>query len=49
MQDHSSGHVYGPEGTPGNQGPHINVRPKSDTRNGHIDGTQDITHSRREP
>ncbi len=41
IQDHSPGHIYGPEGTPGNKGPHINVRPKSDTRNGHIDGTQE--------
>nr|WP_244212625.1 HNH/endonuclease VII fold putative polymorphic toxin [Rahnella woolbedingensis] len=41
IQDHSPGHIYGATGTPGNQGPHINVRPKSDTRNGHIDGTSD--------
>ncbi|AVF33730.1 hypothetical protein BV494_01775 [Rahnella sikkimica] len=39
IQDHSPGHIYGPDGTPGNQGSHINVRPKSDTRNGQIDGT----------
>lgn len=39
IQDHSPGHIYGPDGTQGNQGPHINVRPKSDTRNGNIDGT----------
>ncbi|WP_448886376.1 HNH/endonuclease VII fold putative polymorphic toxin [Citrobacter telavivensis] len=41
IQDHYPGHIYGPTGTPGNQGPHINVRPKSDTRNGHVDGAQD--------
>mgnify|MGYP003365298543 CR=1 FL=1 len=38
IQDHSYGHSYSPEGKPGNQGPHINIRPKSDTRNGHVDG-----------
>ncbi|WP_417323404.1 HNH/endonuclease VII fold putative polymorphic toxin [Enterobacter asburiae] len=31
-------HVYGPPGTPGNQGPHINIRPGSDSRNGTIPG-----------
>lgn len=41
VQDHSPGHVYGPPGTPGNQGPHINIRPGSDTRNGTIPGTQE--------
>ena len=39
IQDHSPGHIYGPPGTPGNQGPHLNVRPISDTRNGTIPGT----------
>ena len=39
IQDHSPGHIYGPPGTPGNQGPHINVRPANDTRNGTIPGT----------
>lgn len=39
IQDHSPGHIYGPPGTPGNQGPHLNVRPISDTRNGTISGT----------
>ncbi|WP_269468747.1 RHS repeat-associated core domain-containing protein [Photorhabdus akhurstii] len=27
IQEHSAGHIYGPPGTPGNQGPHFNVRP----------------------
>ncbi|MDU8925713.1 RHS repeat-associated core domain-containing protein, partial [Pasteurellaceae bacterium LIM206] len=26
FQEHSAGHKYGPEGTPGNQGPHFNPR-----------------------
>lgn len=26
FQEHSLGHVYGPKGTPGNQGPHFNPR-----------------------
>ena len=39
IQDHSPGHIYGSPGTPGNQGPHINVRPGSDTRNGTVPGT----------
>ncbi|CND32989.1 HNH/endonuclease VII fold putative polymorphic toxin [Yersinia pseudotuberculosis] len=39
IQDHSFGHVYGPVGTPGNQGPHFNVRPIGDTRNGSVAGT----------
>ena len=26
IQEHSAGHQYGPEGTPGNQGPHFNPR-----------------------
>ncbi|MEI7378205.1 HNH/endonuclease VII fold putative polymorphic toxin, partial [Dickeya chrysanthemi] len=41
IQDHSPGHIYGPPGTPGNQGPHMNVRPISDTRNGNVAGTLD--------
>ncbi|WP_420909309.1 Imm50 family immunity protein [Enterobacter sichuanensis] len=39
IQDYSPGHIYGPPGTPGNQGPHLNVRPISDTQNGTISGT----------
>ncbi|AKH63576.1 HNH/endonuclease VII fold putative polymorphic toxin [Photorhabdus temperata subsp. temperata] len=39
IQDHSPGHIYGPPGTPGNQGPHFNVRPIGDTRNGSVAGT----------
>ncbi|EOC3062595.1 RHS repeat-associated core domain-containing protein [Cronobacter dublinensis] len=39
IEDHSAGHIYGPPGTPGNHGPHINVRPISDTRNGTVLGT----------
>ncbi|MET4862734.1 HNH/endonuclease VII fold putative polymorphic toxin [Morganella morganii] len=27
IQEHSAGHIYGPPGTPGNQGSHFNVRP----------------------
>ncbi|TNH41474.1 RHS repeat-associated core domain-containing protein, partial [Photorhabdus luminescens] len=26
IQEHSAGHIYGPPGTPGNQGPHFNPR-----------------------
>ena len=39
IQDHSAGHTYGPLGTPGNQGAHVNVRPINDTRNGTVPGT----------
>lgn len=39
IQDHYPGHIYGPIGTPGNQGPHINVRPIGDTRSGSVAGT----------
>ncbi|MEE3664806.1 HNH/endonuclease VII fold putative polymorphic toxin [Brenneria sp. g21c3] len=39
IQDHYPGHIYGPPGTAGNQGPHINVRPISDTRNSTVLGT----------
>nr|WP_218186517.1 HNH/endonuclease VII fold putative polymorphic toxin [Pseudomonas sp. NBRC 111124] len=38
IQDHWPGHIYGPYGTPGNQGAHINIRPISDTRNGKLAG-----------
>lgn len=41
IQDHWPGHIYGPEGTPGNQGPHVNIRPINDTRNGKVSGTLD--------
>ncbi|TDB40695.1 type IV secretion protein Rhs [Photorhabdus khanii subsp. guanajuatensis] len=27
IQEHSAGHIYGPTGTPGNQGTHFNIRP----------------------
>ena len=27
IQEHSAGHIYGPKGTSGNQGPHFNIRP----------------------
>lgn len=40
IQDHGAGHYYGP-GDPGNQGPHLNVRPDWNTRTGKIDGTQE--------
>jgi len=33
FQEHSLGHVYGPPGTSGNQGPHFNPR-RVDPRNG---------------
>jgi RHS repeat-associated protein len=35
IQEHSAGHEKG------NQGPHFNVRPADDTRNGSVSGTQD--------
>ncbi|MFE3541954.1 HNH/endonuclease VII fold putative polymorphic toxin [Nocardia sp. NPDC059177] len=40
IQDHSAGHQYG-EGGVGDQGPHFNVRPSDDTRNGSVPGTLD--------
>ena len=39
IQDHWPAHIYGPEGTPGNQGPHVNIRPINDTRNGKVSAT----------
>ncbi|MEV5971802.1 putative T7SS-secreted protein [Streptomyces sp. NPDC051921] len=38
IQDHSFGHYYG-EGGVGDQGPHLNVRPFENPRNGHVPGT----------
>jgi hypothetical protein len=38
IQDHSAGHQFG-EGGVGNQGPHFNVRPIDDPRNGYVPGT----------
>ncbi|MFS8066469.1 MAG: HNH/endonuclease VII fold putative polymorphic toxin, partial [Byssovorax sp.] len=40
IQDHSAGHQFG-EGGVGDQGPHFNVRPASDTRNGQVPGCQE--------
>ncbi|MFB7875158.1 HNH/endonuclease VII fold putative polymorphic toxin [Nocardia sp. NPDC056064] len=40
IQDHSAGHQYG-EGGVGDQGPHFNVRPSENTRNGNVEGTLD--------
>jgi RHS repeat-associated protein len=40
IQDHGSGHYYGPN-DPGNQGPHFNVRPDWNTRTGKVPGTQE--------
>ena len=39
IQDHSAGHTFG-EGGVGDQGPHFNVRPVENTRNGSVPGTQ---------
>ncbi|ATB26793.1 HNH/endonuclease VII fold putative polymorphic toxin [Melittangium boletus] len=39
IQDHSSGHQFGEPGGVGDQGPHLNVRPAIDTRNGKVPGT----------
>ena len=39
IQDHGSGHQFGEPGGVGDQGPHFNVRPASDTRNGKVPGT----------
>ncbi|SEK79639.1 RHS repeat-associated core domain-containing protein [Stigmatella aurantiaca] len=39
IQDHSAGHHYN-EGGVGDQGPHLNVRPIGDPRNGKVPGTQ---------
>ncbi len=41
IQDHSAGHQYGSPGGVGDQGPHFNVRPASDTRNGKVPGCQE--------
>ncbi|WP_407945308.1 HNH/endonuclease VII fold putative polymorphic toxin [Paraburkholderia antibiotica] len=38
IQDHGAGHDFG-EGGVGNQGPHFNVRPISNTKTGSVDGT----------
>ncbi|WP_306320495.1 MULTISPECIES: DUF6531 domain-containing protein [unclassified Streptomyces] len=39
IQDHSAGHIYGRADRVGDVGPHFNVRPISDTRNGKVPGT----------
>ena len=39
IQDHSAGHQYDDSGK-GDQGPHFNVRPSNDTRNGKVEGTR---------
>ncbi|MFG6653497.1 RHS repeat-associated core domain-containing protein [Scandinavium sp. M-37] len=46
IQEHSAGHIYGPSGTQGNQGPHFNPRPVdpktgNGSRNGSVDGMSD--------
>lgn len=46
IQEHSAGHVYGPPGTAGNQGPHFNPRPfdpktGNGSRNRSVKGTYD--------
>ncbi|MBK5530634.1 RHS domain-containing protein [Pseudomonas sp. TH06] len=41
LQDHSAGHKYGDKDNKGDQGPHINVRPADDTRNGKIENTNE--------
>jgi RHS repeat-associated protein len=38
IQDHTAGHAFG-DGGVGDQGPHFNVRPIKDPRNGHVPGT----------
>ena len=38
IQDHRAGHQFG-EGGVGDQGPHFNVRPADETRNGTVPGT----------
>ncbi|WP_413531462.1 HNH/endonuclease VII fold putative polymorphic toxin, partial [Rahnella inusitata] len=40
IQEHSTGHIYGPPGTPGNQGPHFNLR-TYDYESGH--GSRNIS------
>ena len=39
IQDHSAGHKFGNGGI-GDEGPHFNVRPGNNTRNGTVDGTR---------
>jgi len=39
IQDHSAGHSFGAPDGAGDQGPHFNVRPADDTRNGSVLGT----------
>ncbi|MDX6040033.1 HNH/endonuclease VII fold putative polymorphic toxin, partial [Scandinavium lactucae] len=46
IQEHSTGHIYGPSGAPGNQGPHFNTRPYdldsgNGSRNSSVPGTSD--------
>jgi RHS repeat-associated protein len=41
LQDHSAGHKYGDMNNRGDQGPHINIRPADDTRNGKVKNTND--------
>lgn len=39
IQDHGAGHQFGAPKGVGDQGPHFNVRPGLDTRNGKVPGT----------
>ncbi|MDT3314117.1 RHS repeat-associated core domain-containing protein [Pseudomonas sp. rhizo66] len=41
LQDHSAGHKYGDINNRGDQGPHINIRPAHDARNGKVKNTSD--------
>ncbi|WP_159245292.1 RHS repeat-associated core domain-containing protein [Pseudomonas koreensis] len=49
LQDHSAGHKYGDINNRGDQGPHINVRPADDRRNGKVKNTSDHYPFRRSP
>ena len=40
IQDHSAGHDFGRPDRRGNQGPHFNVRPANDPRQGNVPGTR---------
>ncbi|MGF6489950.1 RHS repeat-associated core domain-containing protein [Pseudomonas frederiksbergensis] len=41
LQDHAAGHRFGADNKKGDQGPHFNVRPADDPRNGKVENTNE--------
>ncbi|MCU1763669.1 HNH/endonuclease VII fold putative polymorphic toxin [Pseudomonas sp. 14P_8.1_Bac3] len=47
LQDHAAGHRFGAKNGQGDQGPHFNVRPADDPRNGKVENTAEHYSFRR--